>query len=150
MILPAFDVAAWIKNNPSESDKNKAAASGSGLKVAGADGGRKEDEGRGGDDGDGQGRVDAQARAGCRGGGEAAAKRTTRVAFEEHNHRRLDGARCEGECAGGGVERHDVERRYSKRARGRRWLNPTAGAQRHPTVIWGHDRGREAYHQRRI
>lgn len=47
MILPAFDVAAWIKNNPSESDKNKAAATGSGLKVAGADGGRKDDEGVG-------------------------------------------------------------------------------------------------------
>ncbi|KJA14953.1 hypothetical protein HYPSUDRAFT_208266 [Hypholoma sublateritium FD-334 SS-4] len=47
MILPAFDVAAWIKNNPSESDKSKAAATGSGLKVAGADGGRKEDEGVG-------------------------------------------------------------------------------------------------------
>jgi transcription initiation factor TFIIE subunit alpha len=46
MILPAFDVAAWIKNNPSESDK-KALATTGGLKVAGADGGRKEDEGVG-------------------------------------------------------------------------------------------------------
>ena len=42
-----FDVAAWIKNNPSESDKNKAAAASGGLKVAGADGTRKEDEGVG-------------------------------------------------------------------------------------------------------
>ncbi|KAH9478542.1 Transcription initiation factor IIE subunit alpha [Psilocybe cubensis] len=47
MVLPAFDVAAWIKNNPSESDKKNAVAGGPGLKVAGADGSRKEDEGVG-------------------------------------------------------------------------------------------------------
>ncbi|KAF9568654.1 hypothetical protein CPC08DRAFT_678934 [Agrocybe pediades] len=47
MVLPAFDVAAWIKNNPSESDKAKAASGQGGLKVAGADGSRKEDDGVG-------------------------------------------------------------------------------------------------------
>ncbi|KAF8882514.1 TFIIE alpha subunit-domain-containing protein [Gymnopilus junonius] len=47
MVLPAFDVAAWIKNNPSESDKTKAAAASGGLKVAGADGAHKEDDGVG-------------------------------------------------------------------------------------------------------
>ncbi|KDR80156.1 hypothetical protein GALMADRAFT_242417 [Galerina marginata CBS 339.88] len=47
MILPAFDVAAWIKNNPSESDKNKSSSTPSGLKVAGSDGTRKDDEGVG-------------------------------------------------------------------------------------------------------
>ncbi|PPQ89235.1 hypothetical protein CVT25_001314 [Psilocybe cyanescens] len=47
MVLPAFDVAAWIKNNPSEADKKNAAAAGNGLKVAGADGGRKDDDGVG-------------------------------------------------------------------------------------------------------
>jgi len=47
MILPAFDVAAWVKNNPSESDKQKAAQSGSGLKIAGSDPNKKEDEGVG-------------------------------------------------------------------------------------------------------
>ena len=43
----SFDVAAWIKNNTLESDKNKTSASGPGLKIAGADGARKEDEGIG-------------------------------------------------------------------------------------------------------
>ena len=42
-----FDVAAWVKNNPSESDKQKAAQSGSGLKIAGSDPNKKEDEGVG-------------------------------------------------------------------------------------------------------
>ena len=46
--LPSrFDVAAWVKNNPSESDKQKVAQSGSGLKVAGSDPNKKEDEGVG-------------------------------------------------------------------------------------------------------
>ena len=36
-----------MKNNPSESDKQKAAQSGSGLKVAGSDPNKKEDEGIG-------------------------------------------------------------------------------------------------------
>ena len=42
-----FDVAAWVKNNPSESDKQKAAQSGSGLKIAGSDPNKKDDEGVG-------------------------------------------------------------------------------------------------------
>jgi len=37
MILPAFDVTIWIKNNVAESEKQKQAQSG-GLKIAGADG----------------------------------------------------------------------------------------------------------------
>jgi transcription initiation factor TFIIE subunit alpha len=36
-----------VKNNPSESDKQKAAQSGSGLKIAGSDPNKKEDEGVG-------------------------------------------------------------------------------------------------------
>lgn len=44
---PRFDVAAWVKNNPSESDKQKAAQLGSGLKIAGSDPNKKEDEGVG-------------------------------------------------------------------------------------------------------
>ncbi|CAA7267183.1 unnamed protein product [Cyclocybe aegerita] len=47
MTLPAFDVAAWIKNNPTDADKNKTTGISSGLKVAGADGTRKDDEGVG-------------------------------------------------------------------------------------------------------
>jgi len=42
----SFDVAAWIKNNATESDKNKTSASGPGLKIAG-EGATKEDEGVG-------------------------------------------------------------------------------------------------------
>lgn len=45
--LFSFDVAAWIKNNVSESEKSKAAPSGPGLKIAGTDGKAKEDEGIG-------------------------------------------------------------------------------------------------------
>jgi len=37
MVLPAFDVTMWIKNNVAESEKQKQAQSG-GLKIAGADG----------------------------------------------------------------------------------------------------------------
>jgi transcription initiation factor TFIIE subunit alpha len=44
---PSFDVAVWVKNNPSDADKHKAAQSGSGLKVAGSDPNRKEDDGIG-------------------------------------------------------------------------------------------------------
>ena len=43
----SFDVGAWIKTNALESDKNKSSASGPGLKIAGAEGARKEDEGIG-------------------------------------------------------------------------------------------------------
>lgn len=43
----SFDVAAWIKNNTIESDKSKTSSSGPGLKIAGAEGARKEDEGVG-------------------------------------------------------------------------------------------------------
>lgn len=42
----SFDVAAWIKNNATESDKSKTSATGPGLKIAG-EGARKEDEGIG-------------------------------------------------------------------------------------------------------
>ncbi|KAG5719865.1 Transcription initiation factor IIE subunit alpha [Termitomyces sp. T112] len=47
MTLPAFDVAAWIKNNLTDSEKQKVAQDGSGLKVAGSDPNKKEDEGIG-------------------------------------------------------------------------------------------------------
>jgi transcription initiation factor TFIIE subunit alpha len=47
MVVPHFDVAAWVKNNPSESDKNKSSSTPGGLKVAGADGSRREDDGVG-------------------------------------------------------------------------------------------------------
>lgn len=43
----SFDVAAWVKNNPSDSDKQKSSQSGSGLKVAGSDPNQKADEGVG-------------------------------------------------------------------------------------------------------
>jgi len=42
MLLPAFDVAIWVKNNISESDKQRQ-AQGGGLKIAGADGKREEE-----------------------------------------------------------------------------------------------------------
>ncbi|EDR08240.1 uncharacterized protein LACBIDRAFT_297707 [Laccaria bicolor S238N-H82] len=45
MVLPAFDVAAWVKNNPSDADKQKAAQTGSDLKVAGSDSKQQEDAG---------------------------------------------------------------------------------------------------------
>ncbi|KAG6902199.1 hypothetical protein C0995_003031 [Termitomyces sp. Mi166 len=47
MTLPAFDVAAWIKNNLTDAEKQKVAPDGSGLKVAGSDPNKKEDEGIG-------------------------------------------------------------------------------------------------------
>jgi transcription initiation factor TFIIE subunit alpha len=47
LIQFSFDVAAWIKNNVTDSDKNKTSSSGPGLKIAGAEGMRKEDEGIG-------------------------------------------------------------------------------------------------------
>jgi transcription initiation factor TFIIE subunit alpha len=42
-----FDVAAWVKNNLSDPDKQGAAQAGSGLKIAGSDPNKKEDEGVG-------------------------------------------------------------------------------------------------------
>ncbi|KAG6819988.1 hypothetical protein H0H93_006818 [Arthromyces matolae] len=47
MTLPAFDVATWIKNNLVDTEKQKVAQDGSGLKVAGSDPNKKEDEGVG-------------------------------------------------------------------------------------------------------
>ncbi|KAF8230306.1 hypothetical protein L208DRAFT_1423853 [Tricholoma matsutake] len=47
MMLPAFDVAAWVKNNLGDPDKQRAAQAGSGLKIAGSDPNKKEDEGIG-------------------------------------------------------------------------------------------------------
>ena len=46
-LVRSFDVAAWIKTNVADSDKNKASSAGPGLKIAGADGARKEDDGIG-------------------------------------------------------------------------------------------------------
>ncbi|KAF5379153.1 hypothetical protein D9615_006061 [Tricholomella constricta] len=47
MTLPAFDVAAWVKNNLTDAEKQKASQDGSGLKVAGSGPNRKEDDGIG-------------------------------------------------------------------------------------------------------
>ena len=43
----SFDVPLWVKNNPSESDKQKAAQSGAPLKIAGSGSGERKDEGIG-------------------------------------------------------------------------------------------------------
>ncbi|KAF8740047.1 hypothetical protein AX14_008956 [Amanita brunnescens Koide BX004] len=47
MVLPAFDVAAWVKNNFGDPEKQKAAQQGPGLKIAGSDSTMKEEEGIG-------------------------------------------------------------------------------------------------------
>ena len=47
ILVRSFDVAAWIKTNVADSDKNKASSTGPGLKIAGADGAKKEDDGIG-------------------------------------------------------------------------------------------------------
>ncbi|KAF8637861.1 hypothetical protein AX17_002487 [Amanita inopinata Kibby_2008] len=47
MLLPAFDVATWVKSNFGDVERQKAAQQGSGLKIAGADSTKKEDEGIG-------------------------------------------------------------------------------------------------------
>lgn len=47
MVLPAFDVAAWVKNNLTDPEKQKASQDSSGLKIAGSDPNKKEDEGIG-------------------------------------------------------------------------------------------------------
>lgn len=47
MVSHRFDVAAWVKNNPSDAEKQKAAQGLGGLKVAGSDPNKKEDDGIG-------------------------------------------------------------------------------------------------------
>ncbi|KAF8069082.1 TFIIE alpha subunit-domain-containing protein [Lyophyllum atratum] len=47
MTLPAFDAAAWVKNNLTDAEKQRAAQDGSGLKVAGSDPSKREDDGIG-------------------------------------------------------------------------------------------------------
>ncbi|KAF9459655.1 TFIIE alpha subunit-domain-containing protein [Collybia nuda] len=47
MVLPAFDVAAWVKSNLTDAEKQKAAQGGGGLKVAGSDPNKREDDGIG-------------------------------------------------------------------------------------------------------
>ncbi|TFK34509.1 hypothetical protein BDQ12DRAFT_689715 [Crucibulum laeve] len=46
MVLPAFDVAAWVKNNVAAASQNTASTPG-GLKVAGSDPNKKQDDGVG-------------------------------------------------------------------------------------------------------
>ena len=46
-LLFRFDVAAWVKNNLGDPDKQGAAQTGSGLKIAGSDPNKKEDDGIG-------------------------------------------------------------------------------------------------------
>ncbi|GLB42191.1 putative TFIIE alpha subunit [Lyophyllum shimeji] len=47
MTLPAFDVAAWIRDNLTDAERQKAGQDGPGLKIAGADGKKTEDAGIG-------------------------------------------------------------------------------------------------------
>ncbi|KAJ7366692.1 TFIIE alpha subunit-domain-containing protein [Mycena albidolilacea] len=47
MMLPAFDVAMWVKAHQPDSEKKDDAESGPGLKIAGADGVKREDDGIG-------------------------------------------------------------------------------------------------------
>ncbi|EKM77423.1 hypothetical protein AGABI1DRAFT_130505 [Agaricus bisporus var. burnettii JB137-S8] len=47
MVLPAFDVAAWVKAHVIESDKQKSSSTRGDLKIAGSDPNKKEDEGVG-------------------------------------------------------------------------------------------------------
>ncbi|KAF9010136.1 TFIIE alpha subunit-domain-containing protein [Cyathus striatus] len=47
MMLPAFDVVAWVKTHAMDNDKQKTTTTAGGLKVAGADGSRTEDKGIG-------------------------------------------------------------------------------------------------------
>ena len=44
---PSFDVALWVKNNPTDGDKQKSTQTGSGLKVAGSGSDKKDDDGIG-------------------------------------------------------------------------------------------------------
>ncbi|KAF8627334.1 hypothetical protein AX15_004407 [Amanita polypyramis BW_CC] len=43
MVLPAFDVAAWVKNNFGDTERQKAAQPGSDLKIAGSDSNKTEE-----------------------------------------------------------------------------------------------------------
>ncbi|KAF7365362.1 HTH TFE/IIEalpha-type domain-containing protein [Mycena venus] len=47
MMLPAFDVAMWVKSHQPDSEKKDNAEAGPGLKIAGADGVKREDDGIG-------------------------------------------------------------------------------------------------------
>ncbi|KAL0959915.1 hypothetical protein HGRIS_011580 [Hohenbuehelia grisea] len=47
MVLPAFDVALWVKTNTVDPERQKAASGGSDLKIAGADGRSTNDDGVG-------------------------------------------------------------------------------------------------------
>ncbi|KAM6503446.1 TFIIE alpha subunit domain containing protein [Amanita muscaria] len=47
MVLPAFDVAAWVKNNFGDPEKQKAAQPGPGLKIAGSDSTKTDEDGIG-------------------------------------------------------------------------------------------------------
>ncbi|KAF8882641.1 TFIIE alpha subunit-domain-containing protein [Mucidula mucida] len=47
MVLPAFDVAGWVQANAVDPEKQKASQAGSGLKIAGSDPNKKEDDGIG-------------------------------------------------------------------------------------------------------
>ncbi|THH00110.1 hypothetical protein EW026_g2364 [Hermanssonia centrifuga] len=44
MVLPAFDVAVWVRKNILDAERAKAAAQGGGLKIAGASGDGKQDD----------------------------------------------------------------------------------------------------------
>ncbi|TFK72117.1 hypothetical protein BDN72DRAFT_957580 [Pluteus cervinus] len=45
MVLPSFDVAAWVQNNTTEAEKQRAAQSSGGLKIAGSDPNKKDEDG---------------------------------------------------------------------------------------------------------
>ncbi|KAJ7136562.1 TFIIE alpha subunit-domain-containing protein [Mycena epipterygia] len=47
MMLPAFDVAMWVKSHQPDSEKTDESQAGPGLKIAGADGVKREDDGIG-------------------------------------------------------------------------------------------------------
>ncbi|KAK7048234.1 HTH TFE/IIEalpha-type domain-containing protein [Favolaschia claudopus] len=47
MVLPAFDVASWVKSHQPDSEKKDDTDTGPGLKIAGADGVKREDDGIG-------------------------------------------------------------------------------------------------------
>ncbi|KAK0495917.1 TFIIE alpha subunit-domain-containing protein [Armillaria luteobubalina] len=47
MTLPAFDVAAWVQSNAVDPEKQKATQAGGGLKIAGSDPNKKEEDGIG-------------------------------------------------------------------------------------------------------
>ncbi|RDB27851.1 Transcription initiation factor IIE subunit alpha [Hypsizygus marmoreus] len=47
MVLPAFDVAAWVKSHLTDAEKQKGAQDGSGLRIAGSDPNKREEDGIG-------------------------------------------------------------------------------------------------------